>query len=524
MNWVGGSLHRHSRGARSATLQRQKAHFARVRNGQSRDATSLQPSQIPFEPGVANTSRQHSAVIPVALRIRLDPTTPSSHLLSAGSRSDQSNLSVHRRQQQQQQCRHDHQPHHQQRRQEQERVQSVADATSSEISSDSEPARSLPHAGNETNNNLDLEAEKARLLSKSDWLGLQPITLPETRFSPSSRIGRVAKRRRLRSSEKRSRPMRTVAATPFQDERFPPDAIDVRIGSEALLSTVYDPHRKRRRLSPWMSGALGPRITDEDGNVVSHDVDIQEMAADPASENLATGQAAVGQEEIFYSGSKSHRASDSILFQSEQTMPDRSESDLQVSGNEDEGHETGSQENETARRSEADDIRTTDRAWLSFLGLEQCAADVVPNPSHHTPADSYEAEISEHLSSDELPDHGQAATPRGVPSEFSNTLLSLPGIAWPKNGPNTSEERHQFENSDHVSAVESPRPRDASRGQNATMMNDPNDVWRRFVFGSEEPDSETERTAGATSYAVTLHDGDKTPSPNSIAGQCSTQS
>jgi len=263
---------------------------------------------------------------------------------------------------------------------------------------------------------------------------------------------------------------------------------------------------------------------NEVGDAVDDDGNIQEMAADLASGNLAMAEAAVSEEEVFHAEAQRHRESDSFLFPSEQIIPNRSEYDQQVSGDEEECQESGPQEHQVAQRIAEDDIRTTDRAWLSFLGLEQRIVDVVPEPIRPTLTNSSQVEASELLSSSDMPEHGQAATPRGVPSEFSNTLLSLAGVVSPQDRSNRGQQRHQIDFPYHVSAVENLRPKGTSRNHNATKMDDPNDVWRRFVFGSDETGSESERAAGATSYAVTLHHGDKTPSPNSVEGQCSTRS
>lgn len=154
--------------------------------------------------------------------------------------------------------------------------------------------------------------------------------------------------------------------------------------------------------------------------------------------------------------------------------------------------------------------------------MEHRVADVVAEPVHPKLTRSSDFEASGHRFSGDLPEHNQAATPRGVPSQFSNTLLSMAGTMSPKAVSDRGHQQHQSEHSEHVSARGTPRSLGAVRGQNTTMTDDPNDVWRRFVFGSDEPGSESERAAGATCYAVTLHDGDKTPSPKSVEGQCST--
>ena len=111
-----------------------------------------------------------------------------------------------------------------------------------------------------------------------------------------------------------------------------PDKIRIRIGSEALRSTVYDADEQHRPLSPWMSGALGPRLANMNDEGPGDDSDIPESGPDSDSLDVPFQRASVNQDEVLNDRSHYDRESDSILFLSEQTIFDQPEQAQQVPG------------------------------------------------------------------------------------------------------------------------------------------------------------------------------------------------
>jgi len=126
--------------------------------------------------------------------------------------------------------------------------------------------------------------------------------------------------------------------------------------------------------------------------------------------------------------------------------------------------------------------------------------------------------VSEHGT--DASEYYQAPTPRGIPSKFSDTLLSVASTtsfqdkSWSRHHAYQHDMRERIRDTSYFQSAKN------IRTQSADKVDDLNDIWRKFVFGSDGPESD----AGATSHAVTLHNGEHTPSPKSIEGQCSAPS
>ncbi|KAK5140483.1 hypothetical protein LTR04_002976 [Oleoguttula sp. CCFEE 6159] len=245
MNWTGGRLQRHSRGGGNTLINRQKAHFARVRttlqNGTS-DQLSLVPSFLNeadngaaasttlFSDSLRRPARHHSE------RQRASPGSLQSLFSSKRGRRRAIGASSHINKRASTRRRLPEAEH---------RGVLEMEATSMERVNKS---RDGPSTGPPSEEQL-LAANRRRLLQGTDWLGLAPSRPLHMHFASRKEKDRIGKRRKI---DNRSHPYRAAIdgrmrvpsleheldmRGPFMSGALPVEqTIKIRIGDDALAS------------------------------------------------------------------------------------------------------------------------------------------------------------------------------------------------------------------------------------------------------------------------------------------------
>ncbi|KAF2418509.1 hypothetical protein EJ08DRAFT_54204 [Tothia fuscella] len=221
MNWTGGRLQRHQKNSGNTAANRQKQHFAKVRQ-------QLQNGEVQSEAPLAHrlaSIKERSSLSPTYTSAGKDlkarDTLPSSGL-PAQSSHDISRQSLDTRK---------------------SRVKSHASSPSSGLK------KRLIHQSTEDS---CLESSKKRLLSQYDWVGLAPTRPLQMRFSSHQDKERIGKRRKIdrKIQARRARLCDTkdqIDHTNNQLQRGPfmnsaaavsPESISVRIGPDANASQM----------------------------------------------------------------------------------------------------------------------------------------------------------------------------------------------------------------------------------------------------------------------------------------------
>lgn len=84
MNWTGGRLSRHSRKAEDSVVNKQKQHFARVRNNLMNDSAKRSPAKWSIFDGIDVEGRGETSVRSASLKSRAKHPTTASHDFSTG--------------------------------------------------------------------------------------------------------------------------------------------------------------------------------------------------------------------------------------------------------------------------------------------------------------------------------------------------------------------------------------------------------------------------------------------------------
>jgi len=85
MNWTGGRLSRHSRKAEDSVINKQKQHFARVRNNLTNGSAKRSPAKWSIFDGINVEVRGETSVRSASQKSRTKhPTTASHHDFSTG--------------------------------------------------------------------------------------------------------------------------------------------------------------------------------------------------------------------------------------------------------------------------------------------------------------------------------------------------------------------------------------------------------------------------------------------------------
>ncbi|KAF2774140.1 hypothetical protein EJ03DRAFT_332651 [Teratosphaeria nubilosa] len=257
MDWTGGARRRFAAGKKHATLQKQKAHFAKFRatlQNSSRSQRSFQPDygsvKSSYRTVLANVARDHRPHV----RNRSNNQAAPKRSRSRSPRIEASSAGV---------------------------AHSEASSpckgppySSSACNGESfvPPARRDAVPQSLTDEEL-LRSSKQRLLARSDWLGLsKKRSAPAIRFPSASDRDDVGKRRKIRKSHHYSKPAGPRAHTPIFEERIPnanafmnggllAQNFDIWIGTEALATqTAPSQHSQPSRHTSMRqpSTELGP--------------------------------------------------------------------------------------------------------------------------------------------------------------------------------------------------------------------------------------------------------------------------
>ncbi|KAH9821458.1 hypothetical protein Tdes44962_MAKER04948 [Teratosphaeria destructans] len=257
MDWTGGARRRFAAGKNNATLQKQKAHFAKARATLHNSSRS----QRNFQPDYSSVTSRHRNALANGRRhdrphVR---SRPSEQAASKHSRTRPSRVEA-----------------------------SSPGVAHSEASS---PCTGPPYSGSTGDGEsfvpparrdaipqplIDeelLRANKQRLLARTDWLGLsKKRPAPAIRFPSASDRDQVGKRRKIRKSHHRSKAAGPRARTPLFEEHIPngnaymsgglpAQDFDIRIGTEALATqTAPSQHSQPSRHTSMRqpSTELGP--------------------------------------------------------------------------------------------------------------------------------------------------------------------------------------------------------------------------------------------------------------------------
>ncbi|KAK5112077.1 hypothetical protein LTR85_011658 [Meristemomyces frigidus] len=255
MDWTGGVRRRFAAGKNNPLLQKQKAHFAKVRGALQHTPNSHRTFQPDFIRAHEGKRQRPSTQRDTTSRDthRHDRQTDTSHHPQQDSKCTQRTASSH------------------------QNLHPDEKSPSFVFISSGSPASSAPstrtHHRNKrtaprhssarppsalTEEDELLLANRRRLLARTDWLGLAAARPIQMKFSSARDKDRIGKRRKVEKTGNRAKPAGRRLLTPLFDERFPQrdvfmsgalpaDDIRIRIGTDALASQTQ---RSRRSHTP----------------------------------------------------------------------------------------------------------------------------------------------------------------------------------------------------------------------------------------------------------------------------------
>lgn len=266
MNWTGGNLQRHSRNGGKVLVQRQRAHFAKVRASPQNT-----PSQIPdLQPVFFTTTRINSDTPLTDSRLsrRLDRQSPQPESIPQPHRTHSIRQSERYTE-----------PKRDNERYKRRRIdglnQKVTDhnrqpsvVTISSTSSANSSTSDEEEDRKNTTKNLnpfdevgDVDTARQKLLRQGDWLGLRPARPLHVRYKSSLAEKEIGKRHRIDSRKLTThrrdadnliqKDHRTMEQRSWTGREVRVDNVDVRIGSCAILSKpVDDPLQNCSTMTP----------------------------------------------------------------------------------------------------------------------------------------------------------------------------------------------------------------------------------------------------------------------------------
>ncbi|KAK1071723.1 hypothetical protein LTR12_005225 [Friedmanniomyces endolithicus] len=271
MDWTGGSRRRFAAGKNSASVLKQKQHFARARGTAQKLASSQHPFRSDLLPPTTAASGSHHTYHSrhlVKLPAGADERERRSATALAETRPVMSG----------------------------DRGQSTIQArpqyhdvvyVSSGLTSSSRPASRATSLNGPTypglqaestqggavaKEDLQLLADRRRLLARGDWLGLSATRPLQMSFTSSRDKDRVAKRRKVARSSHRAKPAVQRLLTPLFEERLlrpnrtmsgalPQDDFHIKIGTDALATQTQPSRPSHSRANTSMrqpSTEFGP--------------------------------------------------------------------------------------------------------------------------------------------------------------------------------------------------------------------------------------------------------------------------
>lgn len=266
MDWTGGVRRRFAPGKNNATLQKQKAHFAKARITLHNTTSSQRSFRPDYHGGATTVSTATSQRQPHQYpRVERDKRERSNAVARSAEYSAERGSGTgyysakdrepYPRYHEEQGARRSH---------------SVIYIGSSEPSSPASstisqsrgkkrksPGRSSVQDNAMTEEDRLLLANRRRLLARTDWLGLAATRPVQMKFPSTRDKERIGKRRKVdKSASHKGKPAGQRLVTPLFDERlFPyepmmsgailPDDIQVRIGTDALASQTQRSHRSQ---------------------------------------------------------------------------------------------------------------------------------------------------------------------------------------------------------------------------------------------------------------------------------------
>lgn len=273
MDWTGGARRRFAPGRANATVQKQKAHFAKARAALHATPSSnhtFRPAFLQRAAGsktvgripISNDTRASHVASPTAIGIGHGTSQERSGRRWRGPISEHVSAK---------------------RRKTQNRSQSPIYISSQESSTPSPPAGLTTQRGSGsardtgappateahsmTEDERLLLANRRRLLARTDWLGLAATRPVQMKFASSHDKDRIGKRRKVASlTSRKGKPAGQRLLTPlFEDHpnqrgvmmsgAIQPDDIRVKIGTDALVSQTQ---HSRRSNTPVVRSARQP--------------------------------------------------------------------------------------------------------------------------------------------------------------------------------------------------------------------------------------------------------------------------
>ena len=521
MNWTGGNLQRHSKGAGagSATRQRQKAFFAKARttNRNKEMCQAFDDSLI-----------QDSMSRPQRARKRSSGTRDLASLVQNPAPALQGRKSFIR-------------------------ARDGSSPAVQLISSDSPFNVTSPGDKSDDNQqdsivlNDDIESSKRRLLAQTDWLGLRRTRPQYLRYSPSLDRDRIAKRRKSARPAAAFRTKTLTTRDEGMDMRHrgargesqqPSEHIQVRIGSQAfdLYNTCHG-SRNREQLGSASTATQAARFS-RNKESSQHSVVLENLSDrhHEVQEGSAHGRAHSHNDRFLRSSDFQQPVTANAKL-TDSTHPDASlanvsnaPTELQSCGSLSMFHDASVErfqmnaQNEqnpasSILRSSTAYAARANAAWQAFLGITTaCEVDGTADEqsertrSPATALDDIQPII--HIGLDY-----SAHTPQGLPSHANQTFRS------DHEDQVCSPEKHEVE---WLSMPSSTRrllddvEELVSRRRAGNEAKSSNDIWREFVFGDEASLSET--GSDGTMEVHTLHSGRRTTMPGSVVALKSSSS
>nr|POF11583.1 hypothetical protein CFP56_44421 [Quercus suber] len=279
MDWTGGARRRFAGRKNNIIAQKQKAHFAKVREGLG----STTDSQRSFHPDfLQGTIVQKKQIAPREDLDRIEHTplhSENGRKKTLPCRRAPSEIKESYRDA------NEHPAWHRHAREDQ----------SARVDGDV-GCHENPNSRNSCSTTLDplirspspadrMTAVRKRLLAKDDWLGLRAKRPLQYRFNPHSDKDRIGKRRKISRQNSTQRPNREYVLSPLFAERFvrpeyvmsgglPDHQIKVRIGTDALASQTQVSRRSRtpgktslRAPSTDLDRLSDPMLLGSDGDI-----------------------------------------------------------------------------------------------------------------------------------------------------------------------------------------------------------------------------------------------------------------
>lgn len=269
MDWTGGVRRRFAAGKNNALVQKQKAHFAKVRA----TLQNTPSSQHTFRPDLFDAAGDDIGEL-VDKRRRLDEYAREGRVKRGSEKHRQrahtsTIYSSHRKSPDRPLQRNPSLRCERQRAKRASSVVSISPGTSASSSPSSRSSRRSAQAPTRTRQHSRplhhmaedeqlLTANRRRLLARTDWLGLAAARPVQMKFSSYRDKDQIGKRRKVEKSGHRAKPAGRRLLTPLFEERLlqpeylmsgalPADDIRIRIGTDALASQTQ---RSRQSHTP----------------------------------------------------------------------------------------------------------------------------------------------------------------------------------------------------------------------------------------------------------------------------------